>query len=57
VQGELFVVFEFWIGGLLYLLEHRFVLVFEPLPLPKGSEICLLQVIFLFAFLWLSIAC
>jgi hypothetical protein len=29
----------------------------EPLPLPKGSEICLLQVILLFAFLWLSIAC
>jgi hypothetical protein len=29
----------------------------EPLPLPKGSETCLLQVIFLFAFVWLSIAC
>jgi hypothetical protein len=29
----------------------------EPLPLPKGSETCLLQVILLFAFLWLSIAC
>jgi hypothetical protein len=29
----------------------------EPLPLPKGSETCLLQVIFLFAFGWLSIAC
>jgi hypothetical protein len=27
------------------------------LPLPKGSETCLLQVIFLFAILWLSIAC
>jgi hypothetical protein len=27
------------------------------LPLPKGSETCLLQVILLFAFLWLSIAC
>jgi hypothetical protein len=27
----------------------------EPLPLPKGSETCLLQVIFLFAFVWLSI--
>jgi hypothetical protein len=25
--------------------------------LPKGSETCLLQVIFLFAFLWFSIAC
>jgi hypothetical protein len=28
----------------------------EPLPLPKGSETCPLQVILLFAFLWLSIA-
>jgi hypothetical protein len=27
------------------------------LPLPKGSETCLLQVILLFAFLWFSIAC
>jgi hypothetical protein len=29
----------------------------EPLPLPKRSETCLLQVILLFAFLWLLIAC
>jgi hypothetical protein len=29
----------------------------EPLPLPKGSETCLLRVILLFAFVWLSIAC
>jgi hypothetical protein len=29
----------------------------QPLPLPKRSETCLLQVILLFAFLWLSIAC
>jgi hypothetical protein len=29
----------------------------EPLSLPKGSETCLLQVILLFAFVWLSIAC
>jgi hypothetical protein len=29
----------------------------EPLPLPKGSETCLLQVILLFAFVWLLIAC
>jgi hypothetical protein len=29
----------------------------EPLPLPKGSETCLLQVILLFAFVWHSIAC
>jgi hypothetical protein len=26
VQGELFVVFEFWFGGLCFLLEHDFVL-------------------------------
>jgi hypothetical protein len=58
VQGDLFVVFEFWFGGLCTLLEHDFVSdVFEPLPLPKGSETCLLQVILLFAFVWLSIAC
>jgi hypothetical protein len=25
--------------------------------MPKGSETCLLQVIFLFAFVWLSVAC
>jgi hypothetical protein len=25
VQGELFVVFEFWFGGLRFLLEHGFV--------------------------------
>jgi hypothetical protein len=29
----------------------------EPLPLPKGSVTCFLQVISLFAFVWLSIAC
>jgi hypothetical protein len=29
----------------------------EPLPLPKGSETCLLQVILFFAFIWISIAC
>jgi hypothetical protein len=29
----------------------------ESLPLPKGSETCLLQVTFFIAFLWLSIAC
>jgi hypothetical protein len=29
----------------------------EPLPLSKGSETCLLQVILLFAFLWILIAC
>jgi hypothetical protein len=58
VQGELFVVFELWIGGLRSLFEHGFCLgCVEPLPLPKGSETCLLQVILLFAFLWPSIAC
>jgi hypothetical protein len=50
--------FELWFVGLRSLLEHSFVSdVFEPLPLPKGSKTCLLQVIFLFAFIWLSIAC
>jgi hypothetical protein len=29
----------------------------EPFPLPKGFETCLLQVILLFAFVWLSVAC
>jgi hypothetical protein len=42
VQGELFVLFEFWICGLCSLLEHGFCLgCVEPLPLPKGSETCL----------------
>jgi hypothetical protein len=58
VQGELFVVFEIWFSGLRSLFEHGFCLgCVEPLPLPKGSETCFLQVILLFAFLWLSIAC
>jgi hypothetical protein len=30
---------------------------FWPLPLPKGSETCLLQVILLVAFVWLLISC
>jgi hypothetical protein len=43
VQGELFVVFELWFDGLCSLLEHSFCLgCFEPWPLPKGSETCLL---------------
>jgi hypothetical protein len=38
-------------GGLCSLLEHGFCLgCVEPLPLPKGSETCLLQVISFFAF-------
>jgi hypothetical protein len=58
VQVEIFVVFELWFGGLRSLLEFLFCLgCVELLPLPKGSETCLLKVIFLFAFLWLSIAC
>jgi hypothetical protein len=58
VQGELFVVFDLWFGGSCSLLELCFFLgCVEPLPLPKGSETCLLQVILLFAFVWLSIAC
>jgi hypothetical protein len=52
------VVFELWIDGLRSLLEHSFCLgCVEPLPLPKGSETCLLQLIFLFAFLSPSITC
>jgi hypothetical protein len=58
VQGELLVVFELWFGGLRSLLELCFCLGYvEPLPFPKGSETCLLQVILLFAFVCLSIAC
>jgi hypothetical protein len=58
VQGSSFWFFELWFGGLRILLELCFVSdVFEPLPLPKGSETCLLQVILRFAFFWLSIAC
>jgi hypothetical protein len=58
VQGELFVVFEFWFDGSRSLVEQGFCLgCVEPLPLPKGSETCLLQVILLFAFLLLLIAC
>jgi hypothetical protein len=39
-------------GGLCSLPEHGFCLgCVEPLPLPKGSEICLLQVMLFFAFL------
>jgi hypothetical protein len=46
--------FQALIGGLRSLLEHFFCLgCVEPLPLPKGSDTCLLQVILLFAFLWL----
>jgi hypothetical protein len=58
VQEELFMVFEHWFDGLCSLLEHSFVSgCVEPLPLPEGSETCLLQVILLFVFLWFSFAC
>jgi hypothetical protein len=41
VQGELFVLFELWIGGLCSLLEHGACLgCVEPLLLPRGSETC-----------------
>jgi hypothetical protein len=49
VQEELFVVFELWIRGLCSLLEHVSLGCVEPLPIPKGSETWLLQVILLFA--------
>jgi hypothetical protein len=50
--------FELCFSGLRSLLELGFFLgSVEPLPLPKGSETCLLQVILFFAFVWLSIAC
>jgi hypothetical protein len=38
-------------GGLCSLLEHGFISDVSLLPLPKGSETCLLQVILFFAFL------
>jgi hypothetical protein len=54
VQGELLCA----LVVLCFLLEHGFYLgCVDPLPLPKGSETCLHQVILLFAFVWLSIAC
>jgi hypothetical protein len=58
VQGELFVVFELWFGGLRSLFEHGFVSdVSSHCPCLRGPRLVLLQVILLFAFLWLSIAC
>jgi hypothetical protein len=58
VQGELFVVFRalFW-WFVLFARALFCVGCVEPLPLPKGSETCLLQVILLFSFVWLSITC
>jgi hypothetical protein len=40
VQGELFVVFEFWLGGLRSLLEHSFVSdVSSRFPCLRGSRL------------------
>jgi hypothetical protein len=58
VQGELFVVVWALIRWFALFAWALFCLgCVEPLPLPKGSETCLLQVILLFAFVWLLIAC
>jgi hypothetical protein len=58
VQGELSVVFELWFGGLRSSLELCFVSdVSSRCPCLRGPRLVLLQVILLFAFLWLSIAC
>jgi hypothetical protein len=58
VQGELFVLFELWFGGLFSLLEHGFVSdVSSCCPCLRGPRFVLLQVILLFAFFWLSITC
>jgi hypothetical protein len=42
--------FEFWTGGLCFCLSMLCLRCVKPLPLTKGSETCLLQVILLFAF-------
>jgi hypothetical protein len=58
MQGELLVLFELWIGGLCFLLEHGFVSdVSSRCPCLRGSRLVFLQVILFFAFLWLPIAC
>jgi hypothetical protein len=58
VQGELFVVFRAFVWLFALVAWTLFCLgCVEPLPLPKGSETCLLQVILLFTFVWLLIAC
>jgi hypothetical protein len=56
--GWALVCFEFCFGGLCSFVVSVFCLgCVEPLPLPKGTETFLFQVILLFAFVWLSIAC
>jgi hypothetical protein len=58
VQGELFAVVQALVWWFVLFVWALFCLgCVESLPLPEGSETCLLQVIFLFAFAWLSIAC
>jgi hypothetical protein len=57
-RGSSLLCSSFALVVLRFLLEPCFCLgCVESLPLPKGSETCLLQVILLGAFLWLSIAC
>jgi hypothetical protein len=52
VQGELFVLFELWIGGLCSLLEHGFVSdVSSRCPCLRGPRLVFPQVILLFASL------
>jgi hypothetical protein len=50
--------FELWLGGLCSLLDHSIVSdVSSRFPCLRGPRLVLLQVILLFAFVWLSIAC
>jgi hypothetical protein len=51
------VFFELWLVVCALCLSIVCLGCVESLPMPKGSETCLLQVIFLFAISWLSIAC
>jgi hypothetical protein len=55
--GELFVVSSFGLVGCALCLSIVCFGCVELLPLPKGSETCLLQVIFLFSFVCLLISC
>jgi hypothetical protein len=50
VQGELFVVFSFVWWSFVLCLSLFCLGCVEPLPLPKGIETCLFQVILIFAF-------
>ena len=58
MQGELFVVFELWIGGLCSLLEHGFVSdVSSRCPCLRGPRLVFFKWSCSLPFLWLSIAC